>query len=149
MALELHAHFYCWFQMVQTYRSAKIQVGHRYGMSIKRKIDFYGEHIRGLEDVQLRTRENYIQYPPESLAKPCEACQWSSSSSQCLPLTCCKVLCSLQRTLTYNISFVILWTECRNEQKVIISTDCEFMHCTLQVTTQQWGDPSDTVFPPK
>lgn len=58
------SHFCCQFQMVQTYRSAKIQVGHRYGMSIKRKMYFYGKAIRGLEDVQLRTRENYIQYPP-------------------------------------------------------------------------------------
>lgn len=57
------------------------------------------------------------------------------------------VLCSLQEALTYNISFVLLYPECRKEQKVIMRTDCKFIRCMLQKITPVMEDPPGTASP--
>lgn len=142
----------CQFQIVQTCRLAKTEVSHRYDTSITKETCFHAKPIRGLENVKLTEDPGGLHSNPSPWLSPeqlvsCPLSLPSAFIAHISFLTFRIVLCSLQEALTYNISFVLLYPECRKEQKVIMRTDCKFIRCMLQKITPVMEDPPGTASP--
>lgn len=100
MALECCSNSGCQFYMIWTGRSAKTQVSHRYGTSVRRKASFSCQTCKrnGGCLIGWGPGEPSFWLSPENLAS-CQLSPLLLSS-----LRCYIMLCSLQRTSTNNIS---------------------------------------------